>query len=145
MAGLTNQGTDNVLGLMKGTTWPSTGCWGAAPANTYVGLFTTNPTSDACTTNGSVEVSGGAYARQAIASSGWSAISTGSGTVRQISNSGAVTFPTPTANWGTVVGVGIFDASSGGNLLWWASITSQAINTGVVASFAAGALVLTMD
>lgn len=144
MAGLSTQAQNNVLNLMKGTTWPSTGCWGAAPATVYVGLFTTNPTSDACTTNGSTEVSGGSYARQSIASSAWSSIST-VGTSSQISNSNVITFPTPTANWGTVIGVGIFDASSGGNLLWWNSITSQTINTGVVASFAVGALVLSVD
>jgi hypothetical protein len=151
MAGLTNGATDNVLNWMKGTTWPTTAIgtspgWGAAPTTTYVGLFTTNPTSDVSTANGSTEVSGGAYARQPItSSSGWSAISTPSGTLRQISNAAVITFPTPTVSWGAVIGVGIFDSLTTGQLLWWNSISSQTIGIGVVASFAIGALVLQMD
>lgn len=146
MAGLTTQAQNNMLNLMKGTTWPTTGAWGAAPATTYVGLFTTAPTTDASASYTGTEVSGGSYARVAItSSSGWSAISGGSTAPSQISNAGVLTFPTPTANWGTVLAVGLFDAATTGNLLWWATITSQAINTGVVASFAIAALVLTMD
>ena len=63
----------------------------------------------------------------------------------QISNSGVVTFATPTANWGTVVAVGLYDAITAGNLLYFATISGQTINTGVVASFAIGALVVTAD
>jgi hypothetical protein len=146
MAGLTTPVEDNILNWMKGTTWPSLGAWGAAPTTTYVGLFTTNPTSDAATSNGSTEVSVGSYARVAItSSSGWSSISGGSTTPAQISNADEVTFPTATANWGAVVGIGVFDAATNGNLLWWGSISSQTINTGVTAFFAPGALVLTCD
>ncbi len=126
-----------ILNWLKGTTYP------AAPANTYVALFTTAPTSDAGT--GGTEVSGGAYARVAIASSGWSAISGGATVAEQISNSGVVTFATPSANWGTVVAIGLYDALTSGNLLYFATITSQTINTGVVASFAIGALIVTAD
>ncbi len=145
MSGLTTQAQNNLLNLMKGTTWPGSGAWGAAPANTYVGLFTTAPTTDASASYTGTEVSGGSYARVAVASSGWSSISGGSTTPSQISNSGIITFPTPTVSWGTVLAVGIFDASTTGNLLWWNTITSQAIGIGVVASFAIGALVMTMD
>src|SRR6266704_2435748 len=145
MAGLTTQAENNLLNLMKGTNWPSSGAWGAAPANTYVGLFTTAPTTDASASYTGTEVSGGSYAHVTVASSGWSAITGGSTAPSQISNSSVITFPTPTANWGTVLAVGIFDASTTGNLLWWATITSQVINSGVVASFAAAALVLTVD
>ena len=146
MAGLTTQAQNNILGLMKGTTWPTTGAWGAAPATTYVGLFTTAPTTDASASYTGTEVSGGAYARVGVTSStGWSAITGGSTAPSQISNAGIITFPTPTVSWGTVLAVGIFDAATTGNLLWWATITSQAIGIGVVASFAIGALVLTMD
>src|SRR5260221_13288960 len=126
-----------ILNWLKGTTYP------AAPANTYVALFTTAPTSDAGT--GGTEVSGGAYARVAIASSGWSAISGGATVAEQISNSGVVTFATPSANWGTVVAIGLYEAVTSGNLLYFATITSQTINTGVVASFAIGALIVTAD
>ena len=136
MAGNKGQYLENAaLGWLKGTTYP------AAPANTYVALFTAAPSDS----GGGTEVSGGSYARVAIASSGWSAISGGGASPEQITNSGAVTFPTPTANWGTVVAIGLFDASTAGNLLYWNSISSQVINSGVQASFAGGALVVTDD
>ena len=145
MAGLTTQAQNNILGWMKGTTWPTTGAWGATVANTYVGLFTTNPTTDASASYTGTEVTGGSYARVAVASAGWSAITGGSTAPSQISNSSIITFPTPTVSWGTIIGVGIWDAATTGNLLWWVSMTSQAIGVGVIASFAANALVMTMD
>lgn len=136
---------DAMLKWMKNASLTGTAFAGATPPTThYVALFTTNPTDDDGT--GAVEVSGGSYARASVtASSGYSAIS-GSGTAaHQISNSGTITFATPTANWGTVIGIGIYDAASAGNLLYWNSITSQVIDSGVVASFAASALVITDD
>lgn len=126
------------MNWIKGTTFL------AAPANTYVALFTTAPTSDAGTGGTEVPFTS-AYARVPIASSGWSAISGGGTVAEQISNSGVVTFATPTGSWGTIVAVGLYDAATAGNLLYFATITSQAITTGVVASFAIGALVITAD
>lgn len=145
MAGLTTQAQNNLLNLMKNTVWPGSGAWGLNMANTYVGLFTTNPTTDASASYTGTEVTGGSYTRATVASSVWSAITGGSTAPSQISNSSTITFATPTVSWGAVIGVGIFDAATTGNLLWWASITSQTIGIGVVASFAASALVLTMD
>lgn len=117
---------DAQLNWFKGTGFP------AAPANTYVALFTAAPTSRAGT--GGTEATGGAYARQAIASSGWSAVSTsGSGltSIEQITQTGAINFPTATANWGTIVGVGLYDASTLGNLLEYGDLTtSQTVNSG---------------
>lgn len=117
---------DAQLNWFKGTAFP------AAPANTYVALFTVAPTSRAGT--GGTEVSGGAYARQAIASSAWNAVSTsGSGltSIEQITQVNAITFPTATANWGTIVGMGLYDAVSGGNLLEYGDLTtSQVVNNG---------------
>ena len=126
-----------ILGWLKGTAFPAT------LANTYVALFTTAPTDDSGA--GAVEVSGNAYAREAVASSNWGAISGGLSTPSQISNGTAVTFPTPTGSWGTIVAIGLYDASSAGHLLYWNTIASQVINSGFVASFAAGALVITQD
>jgi len=121
------------------------------PATVYVGLLTVAP-SDA---GGGTEVTGGSYTRVAVASSlaNWagsqSAGSTtaSSGTGGTTSNNAAVTFPAPTANWGTVVAFGVYDASSAGNLLFYASLTtSKTINNGDAApSFAAGALTFQVD
>lgn len=136
MAGRSQYLENLLLNWLKGTAFAS------SPATTYVALYTTAPTDDSGT--GAVEVTGGAYARVAItSSSGWSAISGAPAAAAQISNGSAVTFPTPTASWGTVVAVGLYDASTAGNLLYWNTITSQAIGIGVTASFAIGALVAT--
>jgi hypothetical protein len=138
MAGKATYLEDQVLNYMKGTTFV------APTTNVYVALFTTAPADDG---TGYVEVSGGSYARVAIVrASGFSAI-TGGTSPHQISNNGILTFPTPTANWGTVLAIGVFDliTLNSGNLLYWNTITSQVINTGVVASFAVSALVITED
>lgn len=119
---------DNYLSWLKGTTYP------AAPANTYLALFTAAPTSRDGTGGTEVSTAATAYARQAIASGGWAAISTsGSGLslIEQILNSGVVTFPTATANWGTIVGAALMDASTNGNMLDYADLSaSQVVNTG---------------
>ena len=121
------------------------------PATLYVGLFTANPSD----TGGGTEVTGGSYARVAVTGSlaNWagtqSAGSTtaSSGTGGTTSNNNAITFPSPTANWGVVTGFGVFDAASGGNLLIYGSLTtSKTINNGDAApSFAAGALTYQED
>src|SRR5947209_10085462 len=141
MAGKSVYLEDKWLNMWKGTAF-------TFPSSVYVALLTTNPSDD--TGTALVEVSGGAYARQAIVgSSGWSSIapvSGGSGTTpEQMSNAAVITFPTPTANWNNVVGVALYDAATAGNLLYWASITSQTVNTGVVVSLAIGALKVTDD
>jgi len=68
-----------------------------------------------------------------------------SGTGGVTSNNGAVTFPTPSADWGTATHWGVFDASTGGNLLFHgALLNTRTINTGDgPVSFAAGSFVLT--
>ena len=138
MAGKATYLEDQLLNWVKGTTFV------APTTNVYVALFTTAPADDG---SGYVEVSGGSYARVLMArSSAWSAI-TGGTSPHQISNNGVLTFPTPSANWGTVVAVGIFDlvTLNSGNLLYWNTITSQVINSGVIASLAIGALIITED
>lgn len=121
-----------------------------APTTVYIALDTTAGSAAACGT----EVTGGAYARVAVTSSlaNWagtqSAGSTAasSGTTGQTSNNGSITFPAPTANWGTIVGFCVFDASSGGNLLFFAPLTvNKTVNNGDAApSFAAAALTYTI-
>lgn len=122
-----------------------------APATGYVALFTVCPTDSTAGT----EVSGGSYARVAITSglTQWagtqSAGSTtaSSGTSGTTSNNGTITFPAPTANWGTVVCWGILDAASAGNLWIYSALTvSKTINNGDAApSFAAGAATFQID
>jgi hypothetical protein len=103
----------------------------------WVALFTAAP-SDA---GGGTEVTGGAYARKATVGADWNAASGGS-----VSNANAITFVTASASWGTVTHWALFDAVTAGNMLRWAALsTSKLIGSGDIASFAAGALVLTED
>jgi hypothetical protein len=103
------------------------------PTAWYVALFTSNPDEDASGT----EVSGGAYARQSVA------FTVSNNTA---SNSAAIEFPTATAPYGTVTHIGVFDASSGGNLIAYAALTtSKAIDTGDVMRIPASDLDVTMD
>lgn len=105
-----------------------------------VALFTVTPSDS----GGGTEVTGGSYARVNLAplDANWTAASATDGNT---DNAVAITFPTPSANWGTVVAFGIFDATSAGNLLVWGPITpNKTINNGDPApSFAIGALDVT--
>jgi hypothetical protein len=101
----------------------------------HVALYTVAPTD----TGGGTEVTGGAYARQ-------TSTFTVSGTSpTTATNAAAIEYPTATANYGTVVAVGILDASSGGNLLAYANLTtSKTVSTGDVFRFDAGDLDITL-
>jgi hypothetical protein len=138
---LTNKLIDFV---MRGQTY-------TPPTSVFVALATTSGSAAACGT----EVTGGAYARVSVTSSlanwagtqGATTTVASSGTSGQTSNNATITFPAPTANWGTVVEFCMFDASSGGNLLWRAALTtSKTINNGDAApSFAISALTWTVN
>lgn len=100
-------------------------------ASVYVGLFTAAP-SDA---GGGTEVATGSYARVTV-TAGWTVSSIG-----HAQNTSDVTFPTASANWGTVTHFGVFDASTAGNLLMWGALTeNRVVNTGSIVKFLAGEL-----
>lgn len=103
------------------------------PANIYLALFTAAPSDS----GGGTEVSGGSYARQAVAtgaSSGWDAASGGA-----TANTGVVTFPMATADWGTITHVGVFDASTSGNLMFHGALSSnKTVSNGDIFRFNAG-------
>jgi hypothetical protein len=107
----------------------------SAPSTLYVALYTVAPTD----TGGGTEVSGGGYVRK-------TATFNVSGTnPTTASNASAVEYPTATANYGTVVAVGIFDALSSGNLLAYANLTtSKVVSTGDVFRFNTGDLDVTL-
>ena len=116
-------------------TWLLTGDAVTRPSSFYVALFTSNPDEDASGTE--VSTSGTAYARQSVSF-------TVSGNTA--SNSAAIEFPTATASYGTVTHIGVFDASTSGNLIAYAALsTSKAIDTGDVLRLPANDLDITMD
>lgn len=102
------------------------------PATVYVALFTAMPT----TAGGGTEVAGGAYARVAVTND---AANWPNGAAGAKSNAFAIAFAQATALWGTVVGVGLFDALTAGHLLDFAPLTtSRTVNSGDTFSFAVG-------
>ena len=99
-----------------------------APSTLYVALYTSAPSD----TGGGTEVSGGAYARQSAAFTV---------TSDTASNTSAIEYPTATADYGTVVAVGVFDALTSGNLLAYGNLTaSKTVSIGDVFRFNASAL-----
>lgn len=107
-----------------------------SPTSWYVGLFTDNP-NEAGT--GFVEVVGGNYARFTMASGNWTPAAVGQPTT--VSNNISIDFNTPSSSWGTVVGYGLFVASSGGNPQIWGPLNiSRAVDTNEPVSFAIGDL-----
>lgn len=117
-----------------------------APTSVYIALFTADPT-DANVTANEVQVAAWpAYVRRdaadgAAIATGWTAPADGVS-----SNAKAVTFP---ANNGagsvTVTHVGLYDAATGGNLLYHAALTSsKTLLVGDVLSFGIGSITVTV-
>lgn len=138
MAGKTDYTENNLLAfLFRGVAFP-------APGNIYVGLYTTVPSADAGT--GGTEVSGGAYARQQVARGTAEWKDPSAATQGETNNVNAVTFPVASANWGTVVAAGVFDASTGGNLLYFANlVANKVVNSGDQFKFNAADFKVTED
>jgi hypothetical protein len=60
-------------------------------------------------------------------------------------NNADVTFPTATGSWGTITHVGVHDASTTGNLLYHASLTtSKTVGSGDVFKISSGNLSVTL-
>jgi len=115
--------------------WMMTAGAATRPTAWYVALYTAAP-SDA---GGGTEVSGSGYARQAVT---FAAASTPAGTT---SNTGAVTFTAAGGDWGAVSHIGLFDASTSGNLLWHGAMTAtKTIADGDTLEFAIGNIDLTL-
>lgn len=126
---LTNSFETSVLTwlLTNGTPSP------VRPTAWYLGLFTAAPGE----AGGGTELSGSGYARQAITF-------TVSG--NNASNNAAIEFPTASGSWGTITHVAVFDASTSGNMIAYASLTaSKTIDTGDVLRVPTGDLDINLD
>lgn len=107
----------------------------------WIGLWTATLT-DASTGATAGEPSGGAYVRKSTAGADWNAAASGS-----LTNAAALTFATATANWGTITHFALVDSSTtgAGNIIGWADLTTaKAVNNGDTASFAIGAITVTL-
>lgn len=112
------------------------------PANLYIGLHTADPTE----AGGVAEISAGWYARQDLAqgglvSSAFTPPSAGSST---ITNAKPVLFPPVTAATVTATHMAVYDAPSGGNMLFSTPLVSpKTLEVGDVFSLAVGGLSVT--
>lgn len=122
----------------------------APPSTLYVALLTTMPTHSDGT--GAVEVSATStgYARQAITSAQWAAITTAADNItEQQASSVALTWNNSGAsNFGTVVGVAIYDAATNGNLWYYGqcadgsgNAVTFAVTAGNILQIASGNLI----
>lgn len=129
MAALSNYMENKILDAMfRGQSFPSI-------PTLYFACFTVAPTD----TGGGTECTGGSYARVAVTASlanfsgsqGAGTTAASNGTSGTTFNNSDIQFPSPTANWGTVVGMGVFDASTSGNLLCYGAISpTKVVNSG---------------
>jgi len=106
-----------------------------SPTTVYAALWTAVTDAEAGT---GTEVTGGSYARQSVA---FGASTNGAG-----SNSGLITFPTASANWGTVTHASLADASTAGNQLSiiQALAASKIVNNGDIFRFPIGNITFSM-
>lgn len=109
-----------------------------AQPSRYLALFTADPGEAGAFTN-EISTSGTAYARQA-------ATFTVSGDTA--STNATVTFPTATANWGTITHVAVVDSDveGSGNVLFYGAVTtSKTIETGDTFQISSGNLTVSLD
>lgn len=104
-----------------------------SPTNIFLALSTADPGE----TGGTIaEPAGGSYARKSTAASDWNAASSGSTT-----NANQIAFATATGSWGDISHLAAFDASSGGNMLWYVALSAtKTVNSGNTLRFDAGDL-----
>jgi hypothetical protein len=118
-------------------TWLFTGSSATRPTAWFVGLFTAAPSD----TGGGTEVSGSGYTRIATGTL------SGSGTATTFTNAAAIEFGAASGgNWGPIGWAAIFDASTSGNMIAWAPLTTaKAINDGDIFRIPANSLSITLS
>jgi hypothetical protein len=115
--------------------WAMTTGAATRPTAWFVALYTAAPSDS----GGGTQVSTGGYARQSVT---FAAATSPGGTT---SNTNTVSFTASGANYGTVTHIGIFDALTGGNLLWHGAMTaSKTVNDGDTLEFSIGNIDLTL-
>ena len=88
------------------------------PATVYVALYTITPTDASAGT----EVAGGSYARASVTNN---ATNFPASTDGSKANATVITFAEATGSWGLVTGYAVFDAASGGNMLFYGTLTTS--------------------
>ncbi|MBX3266428.1 MAG: hypothetical protein KF831_06945 [Acidobacteria bacterium] len=101
----------------------------------WIGLFTADPNKN----GGGTEVAGGSYARVEMDTDDVFPAAANSETA----NDSIVSFPTATASWGAITSIGLWDASSAGNLLTWHELpTPRPVGNGDNMAFPIGNIII---
>ena len=120
---------DQITGWINGTTFDT------APTATFVQLYSQDPTDAGSAT-------GALYTRISVASGGWTRGTGGAGT---LSNTGVITITSSAASGATATHVAVFNAITGGNLLFYGALSaSKSIGVGDEVKFNALQLTLTV-
>lgn len=120
---LENEVLDHILGTASYT----------APSNVYLALYTSDPGEG----NTGTELSGNGYSRQLIT------FTTASGGVA--TNSSEETFTASGGNFGTITHYALFDASTSGNMLMYAPLTTpRTVSDGESLRVPVGAISITV-
>lgn len=108
----------------------------AITGGTFVQLYSQDPGEGGSAT-------GALFTRVNVAAGGWTRVTSGTASV---SNTGAITITPSAASGATATYVAVFDALTGGNMLFYGLLaSSKVIATGDEVKFNAGALVLTVN
>lgn len=112
------------------------GSW-TKPGTVYVALYSATPSDS----GGGTELSGSGYARKAVTNDATNFPNASGGAK---SNGTEIRFAAASAAWATAVAWAIFDASSGGNMLYWGALTvNRTVPIGDEAVFPIGDLDVT--
>lgn len=108
------------------------------PSTVYLALYTSNPTA----ADTGTEVSGNGYQRMQVTFTA-PVIENGKQTIKNTSD---IVFPKAQGNWGTITHVGIRDAATGGNLLYYGPVENpRSIMANDILKFPAGSLALNLS
>ena len=134
-SGYSNWGKNYVLDVIFGNDSPE--------ATYYIGLVKSDIPTVTDTGASIDEVSGGSYSRVAMTNNTTNFPGATDG-AKEIGT--VVTFPTASADWGTVKYFVICDASTNGNLVGWGQLAvAKTINNGQTARFPIGSLRITQN
>jgi hypothetical protein len=129
MAAFSNYMEDQITAWINGATFAP------APTNTYVQLYSQDPTDAGSAT-------GALYTRVTYAASGWTRGTGGAGT---LSNTNAITMQSSAGSATTASHFAVFDAATSGNLLFYGALSaSKSIAVGDEVKFNALQLTLTV-
>lgn len=139
MSSLTNFACQAILNSLFGNT-SNFGALASAP-DLHLAASTTTPTEGG--TNFTEPV-GNAYARVDVGAADFNNATLADPSV--IDNGNTISFPQASGSWGTITHVGLFDASTGGNLIVSYPLSaSKDIGANDTLEFATGDLDLTLD